>query len=952
LYFGLFVLMFAVLTSCASPFNENVATRVSDTDAPKVEIVSPVSFSTYTENVAVSAFISDGDGADLSSQLSSITYTVTGTLGLIAQDGVDPAGIAADGSIDFDIALEPHTFAGDIVITVSASDWNGNEGSASVTMVDPGSDIPSFVVTPSNKSVALQWNEVSDASSYSIYYTGNGSLPSESYGMQIDGLTSTYDADNPYTISGLANGRLHVFQLAAHGASTTWTSDYVEVLPLSPLTLAPQTVALDGKVALRWPAADGIQDYVVWRSASKDGTFTNISGDVSTTSFVDANVPTGVPYYYRVTPSSSEEIQSAPVAGYSSIFDTKRFRPVSSIDSDKVGSIAAAGDYVVSVGGDGVDEVHVFSHQQDAELELITTLSISGAEQVAMEGQYAYVLANPDGTASDAVAVISITGKTTSDVSIEQIKTGIVENPSHIAIGNGYAYVSQYASGSSSNGLQVLDLADPADPVKPSGGTSGFVAITVGGQLMGIDIHTGYEEVYIANRSTDEVVRRLDVSTPESPALLADLAPSFNDPQDVLVDEAKSLLYVADRASGLRVVDISNPGAATIRGTVDTSDAWALSAFGDIVAVADGQDGVRFVSMSDPDQPFIIEKLPSLNAFDVRVHNGAVLVADWNGGTRSAEISLPLNSAIKETTSFGGEGYHVHVEGDRAFVLDEFFSAIHDTTPGAVYIFDIENPLSPALIGTIPSNNPISVEIAGDRLFVGNEFTVDSHSEVVMYDISDPSSPTTLGTFPVVDRPYQMELFGDLLYVVDYGRGLKIVDVADPENPELLGQLDSLQSYRAVRYDNYILMADDANGVLIIDVSDPTNPRLRTTVDVDGGGSARVLDIAVRSDYAFAVTDSNHLYTFPLRDIPAIGVADVIDHSALGSLGTRVHMSHAIATVVDLKTSITTLDIRDPEQPVVLQRIAPPDPWGTAIAGSYAFVVDETDGLLTVDISP
>ena len=108
----------------------------------------------------------------------------------------------------------------------------------------------------------------------------------------------------------------------------------------------------------------------------------------------------------------------------------------------------------------------------------------------------------------------------------------------------------------------------------------------------------------------------------------------------------------------------------------------------------------------------------------------------------------------------------------------------------------------------------------------------------------------------------------------------------------------------------------------------------------------------MRSDYAFAVTDSDHLYTFPLRDIPAIGVADVIDHSALGSLGTRIHMSHAIAMVIDLATSITTLDIRDPEQPVVLQTLSSTNPWGVAIAGSDAFVADFTDGLVTVDISP
>jgi hypothetical protein len=946
---GLILGLTVILAACADPFDENVFTRVSDTAAPEVEILSPSSFSAYAETVGVSAVLSDGDEVDLPSRLASVAYSVTGTLGVISENAVDISGIGEDGSIAFDVPLEPHTFAGDIVITLTAADWNGNSGSASVTLVDPGSDIPSFVVTPSNKSVTLAWNEVSGATSYSIYYTGNGSLPSDSYGNQINDLEGPYTADSPYTISGLENGRLHVFQLAAHGESTTWTSDYVEVLPLSPFSLAPQTLSRKGGVGLSWTAADGIEDYVVWRGSTREGSFTNISGDVSGTQFLDANVPPGDYFFYRVTPSTSEEIRSAPIAGYSSVFADKRFAPVSSIDGSKVWSIAAAGDYVVSVGGDGADAVHVFSHRGNAELELITTLSIAGAQQVAMEGQYAYVLANSVGEANDGIAVIRITGSSASDISIEQIKTGIVENPSHIAVGDGYAYVSQYAGGPPTDGLQVLDLSDPSDPVKPAGGSSGFVAISgVNGQLMGLDVHTGKSEVYIANRSTDKLVRRIDVSTPASPVLLPDLAPMFYDPQDVLVDEGRNLLYVADRSSGLRVVDISDSSSASILGTADTSDAWALGRLGDIVSVADRQDGVRFVSTSMPNQPFIIEKLPSLNAFDVRIHQGAVFVADWNGGTRAAEISLPLNSSIVATTGFGGRGYNIHVEGDRAYVLDDWTGSA-DPTAG-VFIFDISDPESPALLGTVPSNDPISVELAGDRLFVGNASSLDSDPEVVIYDISNPAAPQTLGSFPVVDRPYHMDLYGDLLYVVDYGRGLKIVDVADPAEPQLLGELDSLQSYRAIRYGEFVLMADDENGVLIIDVSDPTNPRLRRAVDVDGGGNARVLDIGVRGGYVFAVTDARRLYTFPLRNIPSIGTADVIDHSALGTLGSRIEIGHTLAVITS--PNIITLDIRDPEQPVVLQRISATTPLWAAIAGGYALVADYDDGLLTVNISP
>jgi hypothetical protein len=48
-------------------------------------------------------------------------------------------------------------YSSEIVVLVSAADWNGNEGSASVRLRYSGSDIPSFAVVPESSGVSVSF---------------------------------------------------------------------------------------------------------------------------------------------------------------------------------------------------------------------------------------------------------------------------------------------------------------------------------------------------------------------------------------------------------------------------------------------------------------------------------------------------------------------------------------------------------------------------------------------------------------------------------------------------------------------------------------------------------------------------------------------------------------------------------------------------------------------------
>jgi hypothetical protein len=75
----------------------------------------------------------------------------------------------------------------------------------------------------------------------------------------------------------------------------------------------------------------------------------------------------------------------------------------------------------------------------------------------------------------------------------------------------------------------------------------------------------------------------------------------------------------------------------------------------------------------------------------------------------------------------------------------------------------------------------------------------------------------------------------DLLLSTNAGAGLQIVDVADPDNPELLGTLGEVtaRDVDLLRVDGtpYAVLADSAEGIHVVDVADPTAPELVATAD-------------------------------------------------------------------------------------------------------------------------
>lgn len=95
-------------------------------------------------------------------------------------------------------------------------------------------DAPELTANANNGSVTLEWDEISNASSYTIQYADNASFT---------GATTVDDATSPQEISGLTNGTTYYFKAMTVGDETNYlSSDYGDAVSATPANVSKITI--------------------------------------------------------------------------------------------------------------------------------------------------------------------------------------------------------------------------------------------------------------------------------------------------------------------------------------------------------------------------------------------------------------------------------------------------------------------------------------------------------------------------------------------------------------------------------------------------------------------------------------------------------------------------------------------------------------------------------------
>ena len=204
--------------------------------------------------------------------------------------------------------------------------------------------------------VSLDWNAVTSASSYTVYWDNATGISSSSTAI------TSVSTDN-YTHSSLDNGTTYYYKVSAVDTDNTTGSLSSEVSAATPLPAADNLSAsgANNTITLTWNSVSGATSYTLyWDNVSgidsSDTAITSITND----NYTHSNMDNGSTYYYKVAAVNSSgtgtlssvvsALLSANIQG-SKTYNNHTYAITTSAmnHADATAAAASAGGYLVTI---------------------------------------------------------------------------------------------------------------------------------------------------------------------------------------------------------------------------------------------------------------------------------------------------------------------------------------------------------------------------------------------------------------------------------------------------------------------------------------------------------------------------------------------------------------------------------------------------------------------------
>ena len=274
-------------------------------------------------------------------------------------------------------------------------------------------------------------------------------------------------------------------------------------------------------------------------------------------------------------------------------------------------------------------------------------------------------------------------------------------------------YVYGFTGSGSSFALIVSDISDPAHPVQIST-TQPNIPSGEPGNPTGLVLSGPY--AFVIDDSGDGNVTAFNISNPKSPSFINQFSTSSdfgangsNFPYTIAA--SGRYLYVGggnDANAKVAIIDVSDPLHPLYDGVVAGSGyIYSSAVSGRYLYYVDGNN-FRVADMNNASSPVEVGSLAESGA--------------WNYGGRLIAVS----------------GKYAYVVGNGT---------------NTFYIIDISNPASPTLTGSASlSSLPSSIVVLGIRAYIATA------SGILDYNVSNPSSPSLIGTLDSNATSYSTEI--------------------------------------------------------------------------------------------------------------------------------------------------------------------------------------------------
>jgi hypothetical protein len=255
-------------------------------------------------------------------------------------------------------------------------------------------------------------------------------------------------------------------------------------------------------------------------------------------------------------------------------------------------------------------------------------------------------------------------------------------------------------------GLTIVDVSNPSEPAFLSRFNARYSLRFPAG------VTTWRNYAYVTERRRSAIVDFGNVAEPNSVSVVPV-------PETARAIQARSgYAYVTADNAGFFVMDVSDPAAVTVEGSVEMPGfSYGVALDGNHAYLANSEYGLKIINIADPSAPTLISSLKTPdNAYGVAVGGNHAYIADGESGLQIVDVSDPASPAIVGNLVLGGFVNSVALSGNVAYVTDEDFG---------LHKVDISDPTHPVLVASFDTpGEPTDVAVVGEYVIVNDAFSL------------------------------------------------------------------------------------------------------------------------------------------------------------------------------------------------------------------------------------
>ncbi|MGY5871900.1 MAG: hypothetical protein RTV72_06635 [Candidatus Thorarchaeota archaeon] len=261
---------------------------------------------------------------------------------------------------------------------------------------------------------------------------------------------------------------------------------------------------------------------------------------------------------------------------------------------------------------------------------------------------------------------------------------------------------------------------------------------------------------------------------------------------------------------------------------------------------------------------------------------------------------------------------------------------------GTFWIVDISIPTNPVKQGYLELGSWIrSMRFEGGLVYLAQS---DAHLRIV--NVSNNYEPEVIGTYSGGFSYRDVSVLNGYAYVAAFWNGLDVVNVTDPSNPTGVANIpdEQIGDLRGVCKSGDYILTTGSNRISILNVSNPSSPVILNSTEYSG------ISILAEGSHVFAFGDQE-IHILDVSNPMSIQlVASVSDYSKTFSWNPFVLDGYAY--VASYSHGLSILDATDPENAAFVgEYMTPYQAWGVQAENGYVFANEWIRSMYILDLS-